>query len=65
MSFCMAMTDLPQKLLTATVDILVWARLSSTFDSFDVSVVLARSNLNFSRISENLSLLGFDPSRLQ
>ena len=40
-------------------------RLACRFDTFDRSVVLARSNLDFSRLSNNFTLLNFDFSAFQ
>ncbi len=40
-------------------------RLACGFDIFDRNVVLARSNLNFSRLSSNLTLFDFDFSVFQ
>jgi hypothetical protein len=40
-------------------------RLACRFDTFDRSVVLARSNLDFSRLSSNFAILGFDYSALE
>lgn len=39
-------------------------RIDCTFDRFDRNVVLARSNLDYSRISENFDLLNFQYSTL-
>ena len=40
-------------------------RLADRFDRFDRSVVLARSNLDFARLSGNFAMLDFDFSALQ
>lgn len=40
-------------------------RLQSTFSDFDRSVVLARSNLDFAKVTSNYSILGFDITPLQ
>jgi hypothetical protein len=40
-------------------------RLACGFDTFDRSVVMARSNLDFARLSGNLTLFNFDYSALQ
>ena len=40
-------------------------RLNSGFDAFDSNVVMARSNLNYARLSENLTMLNFEFSEIQ
>jgi hypothetical protein len=40
-------------------------RLACGFEDFDRSVVMARSNLDFARLSDNLTLLSFEFSALQ
>lgn len=40
-------------------------KLDCGFDAIDISIVEARSNLNFARLSQNYSLLNFDLSTMQ